>query len=73
MDIKSNNIVLDAEFNARLIDFGLARELKEGDESLLMTVTTVGTPGYYPTVQHNLLTKQHDYHNFGVGKCYIVI
>ncbi|XP_052245774.1 uncharacterized protein LOC127854758 [Dreissena polymorpha] len=66
MDIKSNNIVLDAKFNARLIDFGLARELKEGDESLLMTVTTVGTPGYFPIVQHNLLTKQHDYYNFGV-------
>ncbi|KAH3829503.1 hypothetical protein DPMN_131499, partial [Dreissena polymorpha] len=66
MDIKSKNIVLDAKFNARLIDFGLARELKEGDETLLMTVMPVGTPGYFPTVQHCLLKKQHDYHNFGV-------
>ncbi|XP_052213417.1 uncharacterized protein LOC127832151 [Dreissena polymorpha] len=65
MDIKSNNIVLDAKFNARLIDFGLARELKDGNENL-KTVTPVGTPGYYPFSQHNLLTKQHDYHAFGV-------
>ncbi|XP_052213845.1 uncharacterized protein LOC127832425 [Dreissena polymorpha] len=66
MDIKSKNIVLDANFNARLIDFGLARELKEGDETLLMTVMPVGTLGYCPIVQHSLLKKQHDYHNFGV-------
>ncbi|XP_052217060.1 uncharacterized protein LOC127834928 [Dreissena polymorpha] len=66
MDIKSKNVVLDAKFNARLIDFGLARELKEGDEKLLLTALPVGTPGYFPTVRHNLLTKQHDFHNFGV-------
>ncbi|KAH3829497.1 hypothetical protein DPMN_131493 [Dreissena polymorpha] len=66
MDIKSKNIVLDAKFNARLIDFGLARELKEGDEKLLLTAIPFGTPGYFPTVRHNMLTKQHDYHNFGV-------
>ncbi|XP_052236069.1 uncharacterized protein LOC127847888 [Dreissena polymorpha] len=66
MDIKSKNIVLDSKFNARLIDFGLSRELKEGDESLAVTALPLGTKGYYPTMQHNMLTKQHDYHNFGV-------
>ncbi|KAH3890560.1 uncharacterized protein LOC127852206 isoform X2 [Dreissena polymorpha] len=65
MDIKSKNIVLDSQLNARLIDFGLARELKEGNCSETMT-TVDGTKGYFPTVQHKRLTQQHDCHNFGV-------
>ncbi|KAH3786536.1 hypothetical protein DPMN_164643 [Dreissena polymorpha] len=65
MDIKSKNIVLDSQLNARLIDFGLSRELKEGACSETMT-TVYGTKGYFPTVQHKTLTQQHDCHNFGI-------
>ena len=68
MDIKSKNIVLDSQFNARLIDFGIARELKEDAETLLVTSTNYGTPGYYSTVPQIVVKKQNDYHNFGVGK-----
>lgn len=68
MDIKSANIVLDQRYNARLIDFGLARELGEGDKTLLVTTSIVsGTHGYYPTTNFKELTVHHDYHNFGVG------
>ncbi|KAH3888767.1 uncharacterized protein LOC127847497 [Dreissena polymorpha] len=66
MDIKSKNIVLDSQFNARLIDFGIARELKEDAETLLVTSTNYGTPGYYSTVPQIVVKKQNDYHNFGV-------
>ncbi|XP_052282372.1 uncharacterized protein LOC127879519 isoform X3 [Dreissena polymorpha] len=66
MDIKSKNILLDSQFNARLIDFGLARELKEGCSSATMTAVFCGTDGYFPTVKHDQLTREHDYHNFGV-------
>ncbi|KAH3836302.1 hypothetical protein DPMN_109672 [Dreissena polymorpha] len=68
MDIKSKNILLDSQFNARLIDFGLARELKEGCSSATMTAVFCGTDGYFPTVKHDQLTREHDYHNFGVEK-----
>ncbi|WAR01904.1 Y1677-like protein, partial [Mya arenaria] len=67
MDIKSLNIVLDLNNNARLIDFGLAREMKEPNAKLLMTASPVdGTVGYFPTTTFQGLTKFHDYHNFGV-------
>ncbi|XP_052801051.1 uncharacterized protein LOC128231856 isoform X2 [Mya arenaria] len=67
MDIKSLNIVLDLKYNARLIDFGLAREMKEPNAKLFMTSSQVpGTVGYFPTTTLQGLTKFHDYHNFGV-------
>lgn len=68
MDIKTKNIVLDSKFNARLIDFGIARELKEDAGTLLVTSTNFGTPGYFSTASQVVVTKQNDYHSFGVGK-----
>ncbi|XP_052245516.1 uncharacterized protein LOC127854468 [Dreissena polymorpha] len=68
MDIKSKNIVLDTFYNARLIDFGLAREFKEDGATSIITSASGGTPGYFTNVQPNMLTKNQDYHNFGVGK-----
>jgi len=69
MDIKTSNIVLDTQNNARLIDFGLARELAEGDRTRLLTASVAqGTHGYFPVNHYDALTIYHDYHNFGVGK-----
>ncbi|XP_053389763.1 uncharacterized protein LOC128552732 [Mercenaria mercenaria] len=66
MDVKSLNIVLDADFNARLIDFGLAREMHETESGIPVTKTEVGgTDGYFPTRGYSILTKYEDYHNFG--------
>ena len=67
MDIKSKNVVIDSELNARLIDFGLAREVKEG-EGLQTSTPVYGTKGYFPTVEQIRLTPEDDYHNFGIGK-----
>ncbi|WAR01418.1 WAKLC-like protein [Mya arenaria] len=67
MDIKSLNIVLDLSNNARLIDFGLAREMKEPNDTSLDTLFPIsGSVGYFPTTHFEGLTKFHDYHNFGI-------
>jgi len=74
MDIKTSNIVLDEQYNARLIDFGLAREMSQPHENKLETSHPVmGTAGYFPTQQFKYLTLDHDYHNFGVGKFYSIL
>uniref|UniRef100_A0A803LFR6 Protein kinase domain-containing protein n=2 Tax=Chenopodium quinoa TaxID=63459 RepID=A0A803LFR6_CHEQI len=45
-DIKTSNIMLDSEFNARLGDFGLARMFKLGEQTHHSTKELMGTPGY---------------------------
>ncbi|XP_052763890.1 uncharacterized protein LOC128205885 isoform X2 [Mya arenaria] len=70
LDIKSSNIALDLSLNARLIDFGLAREI-EGDDGIKCTgdkfdVKYIGTPGYFPTDPVRCLTKHLDCFSFGV-------
>jgi len=69
MDIKTLNIVLDEKYNARLIDFGLAREMSQPHENKMETGHPVlGTAGYYQTQEFKYLKLAHDYYNFGVGK-----
>ncbi|XP_053375944.1 uncharacterized protein LOC128547373 [Mercenaria mercenaria] len=60
-NITSSNVVLDDAFNARLIDFGLARE--KDDET-----TNVKGKGYYlhPDFGKRGATESWDYYNFGV-------
>lgn len=45
-DITSNNILLDRNFNAKLCDFGLARQLSSKDET--KTSNAIGTSCYMP-------------------------
>lgn len=44
-DIKSTNILLDQNFQAKLADFGLSRSFPIGNETHVSTVVA-GTPGY---------------------------
>ena len=46
-DIKAENIVFDNEMNAKLIDFGLARNYGLNDEKERLT-TFCGSPSYNP-------------------------
>ncbi|XP_077239756.1 L-type lectin-domain containing receptor kinase S.6-like [Tasmannia lanceolata] len=65
-DVKACNIMLDAEFNAKLGDFGLA-ELKEHDISPQVTIPA-GTMGYLAPeyVYSWVLSEKTDVYSFGV-------
>lgn len=64
-DIKSSNVLLDADMRGRLGDFGLAKLCKHG-QSLSMT-NLVGTIGYMaPELVRAAPTKASDIYSFGV-------
>uniref|UniRef100_A0A803LM48 non-specific serine/threonine protein kinase n=1 Tax=Chenopodium quinoa TaxID=63459 RepID=A0A803LM48_CHEQI len=67
-DIKTSNIMLDSEFNARLGDFGLARMFKVGEQTHHSTKELMGTPGYMAPeiflMGHS--TAETDVYAFGV-------
>ncbi|OEL33552.1 Serine/threonine-protein kinase [Dichanthelium oligosanthes] len=66
-DFKTSNILLDADFNAKLSDFGLAKEGPMGGETHVST-RVMGTYGYaapeYMATGH--LTVMSDVYGFGV-------
>ncbi|XP_034692846.1 probable L-type lectin-domain containing receptor kinase S.5 [Vitis riparia] len=67
-DIKTSNIMLDSEFNARLGDFGLARTIHPNDQTHHSTQVLAGTHGYMaPESFHNSrATVETDVYAFGV-------
>ncbi|XP_077246964.1 putative L-type lectin-domain containing receptor kinase S.5 [Tasmannia lanceolata] len=45
-DVKSSNVMLDSNYNARLGDFGLARTIQQDGNTHHSTKVIAGTPGY---------------------------
>ncbi|KAK8358018.1 hypothetical protein E1A91_A05G441800v1 [Gossypium mustelinum] len=66
-DFKTSNILLDADFNAKLADFGLAKDGPTGDQTHVST-RVMGTYGYaapeYVMTGH--LTARSDVYGYGV-------
>ncbi|KAF8009267.1 hypothetical protein BT93_J0302 [Corymbia citriodora subsp. variegata] len=65
-DIKSSNIMLDSDFNAKLGDFGLARLVDHAEE--LQTTVLAGTRGYLAPeyVYNGKASKESDVYSFGI-------
>uniref|UniRef100_A0A6M2ER22 non-specific serine/threonine protein kinase n=1 Tax=Populus davidiana TaxID=266767 RepID=A0A6M2ER22_9ROSI len=65
-DIKGTNILLDADMRARVADFGLVKQSKEGQSHL--TTRVAGTHGYLAPeyALYGQLTEKSDVYSFGV-------
>lgn len=65
-DIKGTNILLDGEMRARVADFGLAKQSREGQSHL--TTRVAGTHGYLAPeyALYGQLTEKSDVYSFGV-------
>nr|XP_027088141.1 MDIS1-interacting receptor like kinase 1 isoform X2 [Coffea arabica] len=64
-DIKSNNILLDSDFEARIADFGLARTMSHKNETVSMVAGSYGyiAPEYGYTLK---VDEKSDIYSYGV-------
>ncbi|XP_023771950.1 putative receptor-like protein kinase At5g39000 isoform X1 [Lactuca sativa] len=68
-DIKSSNILLDENWNAKIVDLGLSRFCPANQKyTFIVTNNTVGTVGYCDPLylESGILTKESDVYSFGV-------
>ncbi len=67
-DLKPSNVLIDAEDQLHVVDFGLARRL-EGDSELTVTGQVLGSPNYLPpeqaTAQRGRVSRRTDVYGLG--------
>ncbi|XP_065004376.1 probable LRR receptor-like protein kinase At1g51890 isoform X1 [Musa acuminata AAA Group] len=67
-DVKTSNILLNEELEARIADFGLSKSFQSDEQTHISTKSVVGTPGYIDPEYHQTyqLTEKSDVYSFGV-------
>ena len=67
-NLKSSNVLLDADLRAKVSSFGLARAVTAADGGAQLTRHVVGTQGYLAPeyLEHGLITHKLDVFAFGV-------
>nr|CAD1824215.1 unnamed protein product [Ananas comosus var. bracteatus] len=67
-DMKSSNVLLDDNLEARVSDFGMARAMTNVMDTHLSVSTLTGTPGYVPPEYYQSLrcTTKGDVYSYGV-------
>uniref|UniRef100_A0A7N0UK98 non-specific serine/threonine protein kinase n=1 Tax=Kalanchoe fedtschenkoi TaxID=63787 RepID=A0A7N0UK98_KALFE len=67
-DLKTVNILLDENLQAKIADFGLSRAFKNGDMTHISTTQTAGTPAYIDPeyVVSGKFNRKSDVYSYGV-------
>ncbi|CAM0954477.1 unnamed protein product [Alopecurus aequalis] len=67
-DVKTSNILLNGNLEAKIADFGLLKAFNSGDDTHVSTARVIGTPGYISPEYHATyqLTNKSDVYSFGV-------
>lgn len=67
-DVKSSNILLDADWHAKVANFGMAKPATIFPSGPMLTNNIVGTQGYMAPeyLEHGLVTTKADVYSFGV-------
>ncbi|KAI4314890.1 hypothetical protein L6164_027753 [Bauhinia variegata] len=67
-DLKSNNILLDSYFRAKISNFSLARSVEGEEDQFPMTRHIIGTKGYMAPeyLEHGVVSTKLDVYAFGI-------